>query len=117
MPHYFVERPFGHKKLFRYVAHPVERCPDKGEQVPFDLVRLAHGAEVGGAGKMVTAEEDAHATDADTDADDLSPVIANTEESEGEQYDNNDGPEINELRGHDGRIPVCKYGEVITLHV
>jgi hypothetical protein len=46
------------------------------------------------AGNVVGAEDDAEATDAAQDAEDLGPVVADFEEEEGDEDDDDDGEEV-----------------------
>jgi hypothetical protein len=66
---------------------------------------------------VIGAEENAHAADADEDAEDLGPVVADAEEEEGYRDDDNDGPEVNQLRGEDGGVAVGEDGEVVSFDV
>ena len=50
---------------------------------------------------MVGCEEDAHAAAADEDPGYLGPFVAYAEEEEGDDYDADDGPEVEELGGED----------------
>jgi hypothetical protein len=49
------------------------------------------------AGDLVAAEDDAEPADAEQDAEDLRVVIAHFEEEEGDDYDDDDGPEVDQL--------------------
>ena len=66
---------------------------------------------------MVTREQDAHPPDADEDANDLGGMVAHMQEAKGEDDDENDGPEIDELRREDRGVAVGKDAEVIPFNV
>ena len=66
---------------------------------------------------MVRGEQDAEAADADQDANDLGQVVAHAQEDGGDQHDEDDGPEVDELRGQDGGVAVGQHGEVVALDV
>ena len=95
----FVQGSLGDEEFFRHVTHAVEGRADQGEEIPFQLIAARDAAEAGTLGDVIGAEEDADATDADEDADDLGRVVANVEEDEGNQDDHYDGPEVDELSG------------------
>ena len=66
---------------------------------------------------MIGANENAKTADADKDSDDLSGVVADTEEEEGDDDDKDDGPEVDELGGEDGGVAVGEDGEVVAFDV
>ena len=47
----------------------------------------------------------------------MCPVVANLEEKERNDNDNDDGPEIDELRGKDGGVAIRKDGEIVALNI
>ena len=97
LAHDLVQRPLAHEELLRDVAHAVECGADEREEVALELVAARDAAEAGPLGDVVGTEEDAHAADADEDADDLGGVVAHVEEDEGDEDDHYDGPEVDEL--------------------
>lgn len=117
LPHDFIQRTLADQKFLGHVAHAVERGPEQSKQIAFELVSPRHGAIVGGAGDVVAAEQDAHAANADQDADDLGRVVANVQEEERNQNDEDNGPEVDQLRGEDGGVAVREDGEVISFHI
>ena len=66
---------------------------------------------------MVAADEDAHATDADQDANDLEKVVPDVQEAGREQNHEHNGPEVDQLRGEDGGVPIREDGKIIPLHI
>ncbi len=66
---------------------------------------------------MIAGEQDAHAADADEDAEDLGGVVADVEKEEGDGDDKDDGPEVDELGGEDGGVAVGEDGEVVAFDV
>jgi hypothetical protein len=98
LAHDFVQRLLANQELFKHVAESVQRGAKQREQVAFDGVR---GAKVIGARDVVGAEDDAEAADAAEDAEDLRVVVADAQEDEGDDYDNDNGEEVDELRGED----------------
>lgn len=97
LAHDFVERSLAHQEFLRHVAHAVECGAHQCEEVAFELVAARDTAEAGTLRDVVGAKEDAHAADADEDADDLGGMVADVEENEGDEDDHYDGPEIDEL--------------------
>ena len=66
---------------------------------------------------MVTGDEQTRASDADKDAADLRPVVADLEEEKRNDNDDDDGPEVDELGGKDGGVAVGEDGEIVALNV
>lgn len=66
---------------------------------------------------MIRGKEDAHASNADEDAQNLGPVVADAQEEEGDGDHHDDGPEVDELRGEDGGVTVGEDSKVITFDV
>lgn len=112
----FVQRPLADEELLGDVAEAVEGGAGEREQV---ALQLAAGGDVAAvdAGDVVRAEEDAHAADAGEDAQDLGPVVADPEDEEGDRYDDDDGPEVYQLRREDGGVAVGEDGEVVAFDV
>lgn len=106
LAHDFVERSLAHQELLRHVAHAVKSGADQCEEVAFELVAAGDSAEAGTLRDVVGAEEDAHAANADEDADDLGGMVADVEENEGDDDDHYDGPEIDEL---------CYFGTRVSI--
>lgn len=94
----FVQRPLGNEEFLGYVGHAVEAGASEGEEVAFELPPRADGTEVGGACEVVAGEKDAHAADADEDAEELGGLVAYAEEDGGKDDDDDNGPEIDKLR-------------------
>lgn len=94
----FVQGPLADEEFLGDVAHAIEGGADEGEEVTFELVAARDGAVICGAGDVVAGQQDAHAADADQDAGDLRGVVAHVQEEEGEHDDEDDGPEVNQLR-------------------
>lgn len=90
--YYLVQRTFGDEPFFEDVGETIESCAEGREKVAFDFCWAAIGA-----GDVVGGDEDAHAADADQDSEDLSPAVADFEDEEGDDYYDNNGPEIDEL--------------------
>lgn len=89
-----VEGSFRDKEFFKDVGEAVKGSAEEGEQVAFDLISGGEGVV---AREVVGAEEDAHAANADEDSGDLSVVVAHAEEEERYNYDDDYGPEVDEL--------------------
>ena len=66
---------------------------------------------------MVRADEDAHAADADNDAENLEEAVAHAEEEEGDDDHHHDGPEVDELCAEDVGVAVRQDGEVVALDI
>ena len=66
---------------------------------------------------MIASEKDAYPADADGYPQDLGPVVADVQEDKGDDDDEDDGPEVDQLRGEDGGVSVCEDGEIISFHV
>lgn len=94
----FVQRSLAHQEFLRHVAHAVERGAQQGEEVALELVAAGDAGEAGTLRDVVRAEEDADATDADEDADNLGGMVTDVEKNERDEDDHYDGPEIDELR-------------------
>ena len=95
---HFVHWPFTDEPFFKDVGEAVECGADETEEISFYL-----GGRIAavGAGDVVGCEEDAHAAAADEDPGYLGPFVTYAEEEEGDDYDADDGPEVEELRGED----------------
>jgi hypothetical protein len=70
-----------------------------------------------GVGEAANKRKDSRRTDANNDADILCDAVADAEENKRDNYDDNDSPELNELRAEDGRIAIGKYGKEIAFDV
>ena len=66
---------------------------------------------------MVGCEEETHAAAADDDAYDLGPLVADVQEDEGDDYDADDGPEVEELGGEEVGVAVGEDSEVVSFYV
>lgn len=84
LPHNLIQRPLTNQKLLRHITQPVKGRTSQREQIALELVgRRDTGAVAGSAGQTVGAEQQAHAADADQDAADLVPGVADAEEQGG----------------------------------
>jgi len=113
----FVEGTFGDEEFLGDVGEAVEGGAEEGEEVAFELVGAADDAGVGGVGDVVGGEQEAHAADADEDAGHLAEVVADAQGEEGDQHDDDDGPEVEELGAEDGGVAVGEHGEVVAFDV
>lgn len=98
------------------VGEAVESGGEQGEQVALDLAAAGIVAAVG-AGDVVGGDEDAHAADADEDAEDLGVVVADVQQEEGDDDDDDDGPEVDQLGGEHGCVAIGEDDEVVTFDV
>lgn len=112
----FVERATADEPFFAHVAEAVGGGADESEEIAFELAGARDVAAVG-ALDVVRGQQDAEAADADENTQDLGPVVAHLEEEEANSDDDDDGPEVDQLRGQDGRVAVREHGEVISLYV
>lgn len=76
LAHNFIQGPLRHQEFLCYITHAVERCAHQCKQVPFELVTARDATETGALGDVITAEEDANATNADENADNLGRMVA-----------------------------------------
>ena len=113
----FVQRALADEEFFGHVAHAVESGAGEREQVTLELVAARDRAVVGSACDVVAGQQDAHPADADQDACDLRGVVAHVQEQEGNHDDEHNGPEVDQLRREDRRVPVREHREVVTFHV
>ena len=113
----FVQRAFRDEEFLGHVAEAVEGRARQGEEVAFQLVAAGDAPRGGPLRDVVAAEEDADAADADEDAEDLRPVVADPEEDAGDEHYHDDGPEVDQLRAEDGGVAVREHGEVVALYV
>ena len=111
-----IQRPAGDEPLLINITQSIKCSTQQREQISLELVAGGDVPAVG-AGDVVGREQQAHAADADEDAEHLGPVIADLEEGEGEGDDDDDGPEVYELGGEDGRVAVGEDGEVVAFDV
>lgn len=116
LPNDLVKRPLADQKLLGHITQSVERGTGQCEQVPLELISGGDIAAVD-ALDVVRGQEDAHAADAGQDAEDLGPVVADAEEEEGDGHDDDDGPEVDQLRREDGGVAVGEDSEVVAFHV
>lgn len=114
LAHHLVQRALRHQKLLAHVGDAVQRGAQQREQVALERVERRGGPA---GGQVVGPEEDAHAADAEQDADDLQPVVAHLEEEEGDDDHDDNGPEVDELGGQDGGVAVGQDDEVVALDV
>ena len=111
-----IERTLADQELLGHVTQPVGGRAHQREQIALELAARRDVPAVG-AGDVVGGEEDAHARDANEDANDLGPVVADAEEKEGDGYDDDDRPEVDQLGGENGGVAVGEDGEVVALDV
>lgn len=90
----FVHGALGDKPFLEHVGDTVESGASESEEVPFEHCWRASAV---GASEVVRNEEETHTTTADENADNLSPLVANAEDEEGDDYNADDGPEVEEL--------------------
>lgn len=116
LPDHLIQRPLTHQELLCHVAQTIEGRARQREQIAFELLARGDVPAVD-TGEVVGGEEDAHAADADDDAEELGPVVADLQEEEGDGDDDDDGPEVDQLRREDGGVAVGEDGEVVALDV
>lgn len=104
------------EELLGHVAEAVEGRARQREQVALELAARGDVAAVD-ARQVVRGQQQAHAADADEDTQHLCPVIAHAQEEERDGHDDDDGPEVDQLRRQDGGIAVGEHGEVVAFHV
>lgn len=80
-----------HQEFLQDIGETVEGGTEECEQVALHSVG---GGECVVTGQMVGAEENAHAAQADDYAGVLGDVVAHFEEDEGDDYDDDDSPEV-----------------------
>ena len=95
----FVKRPLGNEEFLDNVADTITSSTNEGEQIALDLISLADTIARGCSSDVITTNQDANASDADQDANNLRDVIPDPEKDEG--YDNNNdyGKEVDQLCG------------------
>jgi hypothetical protein len=109
-----VHGAFGDEELLRHVAEAVERRAQQRKEIALQcvgcgvLVRTRY---------VVGCQHEPETRDADQYPHDLRPVVADFQEEEGQHHDNDDGPELDQLRGQDRCISVRQHGEIVALHV
>lgn len=104
----------GDEELLEDVAEAVESGAEQGEEITLDHVDTGAAVRLL---QVIGADEDAHTAAADEDADDLEEAVADAQDQEGDDDDNYDGPEVDELGGHEVGVSVGKDGEVVALDV
>lgn len=110
----FVHGTFGDEEFFEDVGEAVAGGTEQGEEVTLELIGARECIR---AGQVIAAEQDAHAADAEQDAGVLRPVIPHFEEDERDGDNDDDGPEVDELGGEDGRVAVGEDNEVVAFDV
>ncbi len=95
----FVKRPLGNEEFLDNVADTIASSTNEGEQIALDLVSLADTIARGCSSDVITTNQDANASDADQDANNLRDVIPDPEKDEGYDNNNDDGEEVDQLCG------------------
>jgi len=90
----FVHRTLADEPLLEDVGHTVEGCSCETEEV---ALKHSWGTATVGTGDVVGCKEDTHAAAADEDSSYLGPLVADTKDEEGDDYNTDNGPEIEEL--------------------
>lgn len=110
----FVHGPFADEEFLDDVREAVHDGGEQHEEVALDGVGRRGGV---GAGDVVGADEHPHAADAEQDTRDLRPVVPDAEHGEGDDHDDDDGAEVDELRGKDVCVLVAEHDEEVALDV
>jgi hypothetical protein len=95
---HFIHGSFADEPFFENVGEAIESCADEAEEVAFYLRGRVAAIR---ASDVVGCEEHAHAAAADQDTRNLGPFVSYVQEEEGDNYDADYGPEVEELSGED----------------
>lgn len=109
-----VHGALGHEPLLKNVGNTVKSGTEKAKEVALDHVNTRAAV---GASNVVRGKQDAHATAADEDTNDLEQLVAHTQQEERDDDDADDGPKVEQLGGQQVGVSVGQDGEVVALDV